>query len=89
MKQILINYSVTDLSLWIGILVYRVKKSNVEIEIALFIEFTFVYCVDDILTVLNWPKRFNSTIVLNFEDWFNTNVTTLGNGFIQQLGGEL
>ena len=89
MKQILIKYPVTDLSLRIGTLVYRVKKSNVEIKIALFIEFTFVYCVDDRLTVLNWPKCFNSTIVLSFEDWFNTTITTLGNGFIEPLGGEL
>ena len=41
LKQKLINSPITDFSLWCGICisVYRVKKSNVKIEISLFLEF--------------------------------------------------
>ena len=67
LKQKLIDSPITDLSLWCGIFVYRVEKSNVEIEINLFLESIFIYCVDDSLIVLNWPECFNTIVVLRFE----------------------
>ena len=34
---------------------------------ALFLEFGFVYCVDDILIALNWQEYFDTRIVVGFE----------------------
>ena len=39
LKQRFINCLITDLSLRRGIFVYKVEKSNAEIQIALFLEF--------------------------------------------------
>ena len=38
-KPKLINSPYTDLSLWCAVVVQRLEKSNVEIEIVLFLEF--------------------------------------------------
>lgn len=52
--KILINYPITDLSLYCGRFVYRVEKSNTENEIDLFLWFSLLVVSMTILIALSW-----------------------------------
>ena len=88
MEWKLINCPITDFLLWCGIFVYGVKKSNVEIEIALIFELILVAVL---MTV--WFFR----IVLSFEVTvfaladinFNAAVRASGNTFTEHLGAAI